>query len=322
VRAERLAMVRVALGLALLAEMAIEYLPNLMDFYGPAGVAPAGLHDADQIWQWNWPMLVFNTDDPTVVWALFAVWALTAACWTAGAFTRLTNVALWFLTFCFQARNPGVLHSCDAVLLNALFLLMLMPTGRALSVDAWLRRRAGRPVPPWAPAWAVRVLQLQLVLIYVGSGLSKLQGSWGWDGAWPILDSEWRQNQTWWNGTSIHYTLNNVPLNRYSFAYLPLPPWLTMLMTWTCVWWEALFPLLLLHRWTRRAALAFGVMFHLGIYFTLEIGWFGFYSLALYFTWVPDRFWQRFWAWRARRRAPAAASEPAPAVPPEPAPVP
>ena len=65
VRAERLALMRILLGLTLLAEQLIEFLPYLMEYYGPEGVAPAGTsfsHDRTQLDWWYWPMLIFNTD--------------------------------------------------------------------------------------------------------------------------------------------------------------------------------------------------------------------------------------------------------------------
>ena len=65
---------------------------------------------------------------------------------------------------------------------------------------------------------------------------------------------------------------------------------------WTffvAVWWETLFPLLVLWRPIRRWTLWFGVVFHLTIYLVLEVGWFSFYTLTLYGVWVPDSFWDR-----------------------------
>jgi len=98
---------------------------------------------------------------------------------------------------------------------------------------------------------------------------------------------------TWWDGTSIHYVLNYLTMSRYSYASLPIPLWLTATMTYVTVWWETLFPLLVLWRWTRKWALAFGILFHVGIWLTLAIGWFGFYMIALYGVWIPCDFWKR-----------------------------
>ena len=200
------------------------------------------------------------------------------------------NVALWVLTHCFINRNLNVVNSGDNILQIVIFMLMFAPTGQAFSLDARRRRRAGTlPEPNMTPAWPVRVLQIQLVLIYCTTGLVKLKGEGGWF------------TETWWEGTSVHYVLTNTVMTRFPYPWLPLPFWMTMVMTYTCVFWEALFPFLIFSRWTRKWALWFGVLFHLGILASVEIGWFSFYSLMLYAVWVPGEFWDR---WRRKETPP------------------
>ena len=46
-----------------------------------------------------------------------------------------------------------------------------------------------------------------------------------------------------------------------------------------------------LFRWNRELTLAFGVMFHLGIAVTMELGGFPFYLMALYLPFLP---WERW----------------------------
>jgi len=126
------------------------------------------------------------------------------------------------------------------------------------------------------------------------TGLAKLlRVGWAGDG--------WFQG-TWWDGSSIHYVLCDTTMGRWSFAQMPLPFWVTAIMTYTSVWWETLFPVFMLSRWTRKWALWFGVAFHLGILLTIEIGWFSFYTTALYAVWIPDRFWERWCGKTTRRR--------------------
>ena len=137
----------------------------------------------------------------------------------------------------------------------------------------------------YVPAWTVRVLQIQLCLIYLSTGAVKLLAEGPTEGTWA--------QGTWWDGTSIHYALNYLTMSRQSYAQMPLPFWLTAAMTYVCVWWETLFPLLVLHRWTRWLTLWFGVSFHLGIWLTIEVGWFSFYMFPYYAVWVPDEFWSR-----------------------------
>lgn len=288
VRAERLALTRIFLGLALLTDLLFQSLPNLDAFYGPGGVAPYGVHHEWMALWWRWTIWLFHTDELPVVYAAFGLYLAVTAAFTVGWHTRLMGVLVWFLSLCFNTRNPILGNKGQDVLMAGLFLLALAPCGRALSLDRWLERRRRGPAidePPTTPAWPVRVLQIQVCMIYLTTGLAKLIGA-------GITRGEWFEG-TWWDGTSLHYVLNDTTMSRWSYAQLPLPLWVTAPATYVVVWWETLFPLLVLYRRTRGWALGLGVLFHLGIFFTIAVGGFSFYTLALYGVWVPDRFWAR-----------------------------
>jgi hypothetical protein len=285
VRAERLALVRILLGLSLLLDQIIQYLPNLGELFGASGVAFAGLHDEFLLDQWRWTILVFGTDNPTVVRIVFGVWMAATVGFVLGWRTRLMNVVVWFLAMCFINRNPIVKNGGDDVMNVGLFLLMFMPTGAAFSLDrlGQLRRDPALAAhPPRVPAWGVRVLQIQLCMLYLTTGLAKLRG-----GPDTMLEG------TWWQGTSVYYVLQDITMARVAYAELPLPFWVTAAMTYSSVWFETLFPLLVLLRPTRKWALWFGVLFHLGIYLLIEVGWFSFYTCSMYGAWVPGEFWDR-----------------------------
>src|SRR5438874_2125883 len=83
-RAERLALTRVLLGLALLTNQLFEMLPRWGEFFGPEGSAFNGLHDADSIRHWQWSVLFVSTDRPDVLWALFWVWVGVTALLVVG----------------------------------------------------------------------------------------------------------------------------------------------------------------------------------------------------------------------------------------------
>ncbi len=197
--------------------------------------------------------------------------------------TRWMNFFCWLLTRCFIERNPAILTSGDDVVQIALLLLLVSPCGAALSIDAWRkRRRVPLDGPVLVPPWPVRLIQIQLCLIFCTTGLVKLKGE----------GEGWGQG-TWWDGTSLHYYLNDTTMWRWSYAQLPIPFWITMPLTYFTVCWEALFPLLVLFRRTRALTLLIGICFHLGILIVTEVGWFGFYTLTLYVVWIPDWFWQK-----------------------------
>ena len=162
-----------------------------------------------------------------------------------------------------------------------LFYLMLCPSGAAWSVDRIIqRRRLGTTFPAYVWPWGLRLLFIQLVLIYFMNGLYKVTGT------------------NWLAGDSLYYVLCDLTLTRFSFAQLPIPFVVTQVSTWLVLAWELSFPLLVLFRRTRWLALAIGVAFHLGIFATMELGGFVPYVLCLYLPLLP---WER-WADGGRPR--------------------
>jgi hypothetical protein len=297
-RAERLAITRLFFALALFTNQLFEYIPNLMDFYGPEGAGYSGLVDEFQLSIWRWTILLFGTDDPTTVWTLFGLWMAATAVWLVGWQTRFANVVVWFLTMLFINRNPHIKNGGDDILTVGLFLLMLSPSGRAFSIDAWLRRRKLARLgqtealrePVMTPAWPVRLIQIQLCMIYLSTGLAKLIPN-------PLFGKDWG---TWWDGTSLYYVCHRCEMARRAYAEYQVPFWLTAIGTYVAVWFESLFPLLVLNRWTRKWTLWFGVLFHIAIYLTIEVGWFSYYTICMYGVWIPREFWDR-WLKRSPR---------------------
>ena len=81
-------------------------------------------------------------------------------------------------------------YGVDAMLSILLLCLLLGPTGRAFSVDRWLQRKWQKngtsdsfDQPAWTANFSIRMVQLHWCLVYLSSGLSKLQGESWWDGS-------------------------------------------------------------------------------------------------------------------------------------------
>jgi hypothetical protein len=122
--------------------------------------------------------------------------------------------------------------------------------------------------------WPLRLIFVQMIFIYCMNGIYKIFGD------------------SWMEGNSLYYVLSDASLNRFSpHQLLLLPMMLTRLMTWSVVVWETTFPLLVLWKWSRRVALIFGVLFHLGIFATMELAFFVPYALCMYLPLFP---WERW----------------------------
>jgi hypothetical protein len=163
-----------------------------------------------------------------VVMALFAI----------GLWTRVTSVLAWLGALFYVHRVPTMLFGMDAIMLILLFYLIIAPCGAAYSLDSWLLRRraraSGEEVPDssserYASAtFAVRLMQIHFCIIYMASGMSKLQGA------------------TWWGGTAIWGTVAN-------FAFAP--------MNWEP--YQNFLYFLCRHRWLWELSMSSGVVFTL-----------------------------------------------------------
>jgi hypothetical protein len=293
VRAERLAALRIGLCTVLLLDVLLTYWPNAAVFFGrdsfgspevvtwmfPAERAPDPLSDATGwfSWllrqpRWRWSLLR-DVQDPRVITAAMAVWLVAISLTLVGLCTRLTAVVVWVLSTSFAYLNPNIDNAGDQVRGIILFYLMLTPCGAAWSLDAWLSRRGGPRVPAFIYPWALRLLFVQMVLIYFCNGVHKFVGH------------DWRA------GTSLYLVLGDLTLARFSYTSLPVPYSLLRLSAWFVLVWEVMFPILVLWRPVRVVALAFGAAFHVGIWVTMELGCFAPYMLCLYLPLLP---WERW----------------------------
>ena len=200
---------------------------------------------------------------------------LGAVCLTLGFRSRLAAAAVLFCMLVLYRTDLNVWNTGDALLRHLVLFLMLAPAGAAVSIDSARRGRQWE-FPLRAP-WALRLVQIQVALMYVVSFWYKLKGS------------------TWRAGTAVSYVLRIGPDQRFA-----LPPAITTSVTWAHVFtWgtlaiEAAIPLLVWNRRTRPYVLALGALLHLSIDLTLRTGFFSWIVLASYVAFVPPETAERF----------------------------
>jgi len=270
-----LGLARIGFALAALF-LWLETVPLLRPYYSDAGEFPI---EGARSWG---PEYVSRFLMPDVLGSLEAVvvlFTLLLACLVGllvGYRTRLAAWGAWLLLVWFQYRNPTFLNGGDEV---------LRLTGLYLALD---RRRtpeggAGRGARSRVPSWTLRMMQIQVGLLYFVTGFWKLQG------------------ETWWDGRAMVYALDNAAFTRFG---LPSWSWLQPLLAaagLVVVFWEFLFPLLVAGRRTRIPALVVGVLFHCGIFLTMNIGVFAFAVLATYPVFLKAEELRAAGRWLGRR---------------------
>jgi hypothetical protein len=173
----------------------------------------------------------------------------------------------------FDRRNPFLFNGGDGLLRILSLYLILAPSGASLSVDRWLKRDQPFWEFPARAPWALRLMQIQLSIIYLSSVWEKLQGT-----AWP-------------HGNALSYALRLDDLERFPMpgllsdvpAIVAVLTWGTLLVEFGCgtlIWVPRLRP------WV----IVVGILFHVGIAYSLRIGFFSAGMIVLYLTFVsPDR---------------------------------
>ena len=255
-----LGLVRMAFG-ALVVLWTLSLYPDLHDFFGTAGIAP---HQSGDTWGVFaiWP----GSAALSIGWAVLLIAAVML---TVGWHSRLAAFLVFVLVVSFERRTSFVFNAGDGLIrIEALF-LMVSSCGAALSLD---RRRVGKPfwsAESQAP-WAVRLMQVQLSLIYVSSVLLKMTGD-----AWP-------------HGTAVSYALRLDDM-----LILPAPQWLSTdallmnLATWATLALELAIGVLV---WRRRLTpwlLGAGVAMHGTIMIGINVGFFTPAMFVLYLAFVP-----------------------------------
>ena len=278
-----LAVCRIGFGIVALG-WTLSLAPDLVSFFGRRGVLPA--QPENRYW-----IGVLSPAAPS--WAVYTVWAIllvTSVCLILGAWTRLASILVFVGILSFERRNPFIFNAGDVLVRNLSFYLMLAPAGAALSVDAWRRARdAFWEFPKRAP-WALRLIQVQLSVVYASTVWAKVRGN------------------DWNNGTAVSYALRLDDLARFH-----VPSWiatnvtLSNLMTFGTLAIEASIAVLVWNRKLRPWVLGAGVIMHLSIAINIMIGFFSTAMFVAYMAFVPpesmERFLTRVRARRARRRS-------------------
>jgi uncharacterized membrane protein YphA (DoxX/SURF4 family) len=210
--------------------------------------------------------------------ALLWLAAVAAVAMSLGVLTRVATATTFAIVTYNVFLSTTHFHNNRAYLIIVLGLLAVAPCGRELSVDAWIRRRRGRPaLERSAPGWPLWLLRFECAAVYGASGLSKL------------LDPDWFGGTVSWQ---------RVVRARDDLEALPLPDWAISLLTNAdfhavaakfIVVTELFIALGLWWRGTRYAAVWVAVIFHVTIEASASVQVFSLLGIAVLVIWaVPS----------------------------------
>jgi hypothetical protein len=293
-------LMRIAWALTAFAFLLLQW-SDVVDDYSVEGFLPPSIEAL--VVRQAWRITIFDyVDQGAFVFVMYLALLILLILSALGVFTRLSTVLSVALIFSFHERNTLMLSGGDTVIRNVGFILAVAPCVDGLSVDRVLaRRRQGTGSGPSVavmPMWPVRLLQWQLIVIYVTAAWWKLLGS------------------TWLNGTAIAILLHHPRFARVSpqvtDRFLVLAEAATAAtLLFEGAWLFLLVPRSLVPKHLRliplkRVLIATGMVFHLAIFVLLDVGSFSFAMIACYFGLLTEEDFEIVkavgWRWQRRTR--------------------
>jgi hypothetical protein len=116
---------------------------------------------------------------PHTAWVLWSVATGALVLFGLGALTRVAGVVFVLASAQLAAIAPDSDRGIDILLRVVVSILVLSGANATWSIDAWVRRRVGKPPPALVPAWPRYLLFVQLVWMYFSAGFSKGDPHWG-----------------------------------------------------------------------------------------------------------------------------------------------
>jgi len=245
-----LGLIRILAG-AMLFYTHLVWTLDLPGFFGRHGwLSPSAIASLpeDGRLKWSW---FYWIDSPGLLWVVHIAALVVFALFTIGLWSRVMSIVAFLATISYINRASLAQFGLDDTNAMLVMYLMVGPSGAAYSVDRWLKRRRAEgqlAIEPRVGAnISIRLLQVHMCVIYLFSGIGKIQG------------------ENWWNGNAILMAVANQEYQSLDITWLIHYRWLASLLAHATVFWEASYCVLVWPRLTRPLVLAMAVGIHLGI---------------------------------------------------------
>src|SRR3989344_3703047 len=222
-----LALFRMGFGILLILDI-LNRARDIVAHYTSQGVLPLDVLQERFFTKGHISIYFFN-DSTWFVTLMFCIALIFAIMFLVGYRTKLATIVSWFFLISIQARNPVLLQGGDILFRLLLFWSIFLPLGRYWSFDNYLKYKNKKPERIFSIG--VVALLLQVILMYISTGLLKTGNEW-------IPD-----------GTAVYYALS-IDQFTTNFGYLILSNFaLTQFLTYFVWFYWFIGPLLLLVSW-------------------------------------------------------------------------
>lgn len=226
------------------------------------------------------PDIVWAPGTPAAAFAMNIGLLVALVFLMAGVLPRLSALIGFILHIALVQRNFAISYGADFINTFMFFALIFIRSGDRFSIAAKLRG-AQRPrldegsLSQLLSSAGVRVMQIQLCIIYLYTGLEKMRGD------------------AWWDGTAIWGVIGNQQLAFVNSMWVRDWPMILGAMTFITLLFEIYFAPLVWAKPTRKWILLIGSGLHLGIAFSVGLFFFSFGMMCNYVLWAEPLWLER-----------------------------
>lgn len=271
-----LAVFRIGFGLTMLINLVGQYLPFYELFYTNEAIVRS-----DLIYALKWRdqpifdlMLFLPGDDLTVrIFLYFTI--LMALFLTMGLFTRVSTLIFFFCLLSLNNHCPIILHAGDNYARLVSLFLVFAPSGQVLSLDSILAKEGDEDREQNIVPVAMRLIQVQFCFIYLINWYYKMKGA------------------IWTEGSAVYYATRLTQYYRLDYPFFLDNPVASKLLTWSTLSIELALVFLLWPKKTRYYFIVIGVLFHLGLDLTFNLGLFEWFFIVTFLLFVEGSVYEK-----------------------------
>jgi hypothetical protein len=195
---------------------------------------------------------------------------VASLCLMLGVFSQAAALVVFLGVISFERRDPFVFNSGDVLIRLLALYLIFAPASAALSLGRFVRDRESFWTFPERAPWAMRLIQIQFSVVYLIAVWTKVRGT------------------TWNVGTAVSFALRISDLNRFPVpGFVQNSALISNLFTFGTLALELSLAILVWNRKLRPWVLLAGLSLHLGIEYSIRVGFYGLAIMSMYLIWVP-----------------------------------
>lgn len=178
----------------------------------------------------------------------------------------------WIIDVGFIQRNYAVNFGADIIAALFLFYMSFTQSCERLSILNFLTKKKQFKQADILSSLMIRMMQVQISVIYAYTGWEKLKGG------------------SWWDGTALWSVMANPQMTTMDYSFLRAVPWTIPLVAYLTILFEVYFPVLVAWRKTRYPLLLMGLLFHSGIAIFMGLWPFAAVMVSTYFLFIDANF--------------------------------